>query len=166
MVHWSFVYFIKMERIIRNDDEFRRFYNCSFYNVSHIPLELRQNIPLGIFYVVVSILELVRASIYILKPKAIFSLDALLVLPCSYLAPSSRIMLQADVCDGNFGHRRSLFIRTQRWLAWNDRGCLLFLSNSSIPCWLFSARHTSKLIIFKFVPDFFSPLAFRNISRG
>ena len=36
-----------MELFIRNDSEFQRLYNCSFYNVSDIPLELRAHFPIG-----------------------------------------------------------------------------------------------------------------------
>ena len=36
-----------MESFIRRDAEFKRLYNCSFYNVSDVPLEQRANVPMG-----------------------------------------------------------------------------------------------------------------------
>lgn len=48
-----------MESYIRNDAEFRRLYNCSFYNVSKISLEDRVNLPLGVSIMTVSIIQLV-----------------------------------------------------------------------------------------------------------
>ena len=38
-----------MESFIRRDSEFQMLYNCSFYNVSDIPLEQRVNFPIGAF---------------------------------------------------------------------------------------------------------------------
>ena len=46
-----------MELFIRQDDEFKRLYNCSFYNVSDIPLEKRTNVPIGGFILAVSFTE-------------------------------------------------------------------------------------------------------------
>ena len=36
-----------MEKLIRRTAEFQLLYNCSFYNVSDIPLEKRANVPMG-----------------------------------------------------------------------------------------------------------------------
>ena len=46
-----------MELFIRRGAEFERLYNCSFYNVSDIPLEKRQNIPIGALIFTVSFME-------------------------------------------------------------------------------------------------------------
>ena len=46
-----------MEFFIRRDDEFQRLYNCSFYNVSDIPLEKRVNMLIGGSVFVVSFIE-------------------------------------------------------------------------------------------------------------
>jgi hypothetical protein len=48
-----------MERWIRNDEEFQRLFNCSFYNVSDIPLDRRENVLYGLFLIIVSIVEIV-----------------------------------------------------------------------------------------------------------
>ena len=46
-----------MESFIRRDAEFRRLYNCSFYNISIIPLEKRANVPIGALIFAVSFIE-------------------------------------------------------------------------------------------------------------
>ena len=46
-----------MENFIHRDAEFQRLYNCSFYNVSDIPLEKRANVPIGAFIFTVSFVE-------------------------------------------------------------------------------------------------------------
>lgn len=48
-----------MERFIRNDADFKRLFNCSFYNISKIPLEERVNVPLGTFWLTVCSVETV-----------------------------------------------------------------------------------------------------------
>lgn len=50
-----------MEQLIRYDADFQRLYNCSFYDVSAIPLERRTNIPIGFFFLSISFIELVLA---------------------------------------------------------------------------------------------------------
>ena len=46
-----------MESFIRRDAEFKMLYNCSFYNVSDIPLEQRASFPIGAFVFTVSFIE-------------------------------------------------------------------------------------------------------------
>jgi hypothetical protein len=46
-----------MEQLVLNTDDFRQFYNCSFYNVDSVPLEQRQHVLLGIVFVVISVIE-------------------------------------------------------------------------------------------------------------
>ena len=46
-----------MESFIRRDAEFERLYNCSFYNVSDVPLEQRANVPMGALIFSISIIE-------------------------------------------------------------------------------------------------------------
>jgi hypothetical protein len=48
-----------MERWYKNDSEFQRLYNCSFYQISEVPLERRQTVSLGIFYITASIVQIV-----------------------------------------------------------------------------------------------------------
>ena len=47
----------EMERFIRQDAEFQRLYNCSFYNVSDIPREQRINVPMGALIFSVALTE-------------------------------------------------------------------------------------------------------------
>ena len=46
-----------MESYIRRDAEFERLYNCSFYNVSDIPLEQRANVPMGALIFSIAFIE-------------------------------------------------------------------------------------------------------------
>ena len=46
-----------MENFIRRDDEFQLLYNCSFYNVSEIPLERRANVKTGALIFAISFIE-------------------------------------------------------------------------------------------------------------
>lgn len=46
-----------MEWYIRRDAEFEQLYNCSFYNVSDIPLEQRADVLYGSFSVAVASIE-------------------------------------------------------------------------------------------------------------
>jgi hypothetical protein len=48
-----------MERWYKNDSDFQRLYNCSFYQISEVPLERRQTLSLGIFYITASIVQIV-----------------------------------------------------------------------------------------------------------
>lgn len=48
-----------MELFIRHDSEFQRLYNCSFYNISAVPLERRSNFPIGISFMTISLVEAV-----------------------------------------------------------------------------------------------------------
>ena len=54
-----------MEQLIRRDANFQRLYNCSFYNVSDIPLEKRINVPIGLTISTVSIVEEVFSFLFI-----------------------------------------------------------------------------------------------------
>jgi hypothetical protein len=49
-----------MEQIWRNTSEFQLLFNCSFYNVSDVPLSKRANFPLGIFVMFITISETVN----------------------------------------------------------------------------------------------------------
>jgi hypothetical protein len=52
-----------MEQFWHNySDDFQLLYNCSFYNVSDIPLENRRNVPLGILELAIITIELVSIS--------------------------------------------------------------------------------------------------------
>lgn len=46
-----------MESFIRHDAEFKRLYNCTFYNVSGIPLEKRASVPIGAMVFAVAFIE-------------------------------------------------------------------------------------------------------------
>ena len=46
-----------MERFIFRDAEFDRLYNCSFYNVSDLPLEQRANVPMGALIFSIALIE-------------------------------------------------------------------------------------------------------------
>ena len=49
-----------MEQFIRQTSEFQRLYNCSFYDISAIPLERRVNVPIGVFVMSISLIEEVK----------------------------------------------------------------------------------------------------------
>jgi hypothetical protein len=54
----------QMEQFLHNDTDFQFLYNCTFYNVSDIPLENRRNISLGILELLIIAIELVKFKIY------------------------------------------------------------------------------------------------------
>jgi hypothetical protein len=55
-----------MDLFIRRPAEFDQLYNCSFYNVSAIPLEKRQHISLGFAFVTLGIIEEVHLGFIIM----------------------------------------------------------------------------------------------------
>lgn len=60
-----------MEALLRNDYAFQQLYNCSFYNVSDVPLERRANVPMGLFVLTLSIVEWVIIFLWIFKQNSI-----------------------------------------------------------------------------------------------
>lgn len=52
-----------MRQFLLNTDEYRRWYNCTSYKVDVIPLERRQNIPVGVFLITVGLIETVNVSV-------------------------------------------------------------------------------------------------------
>jgi hypothetical protein len=46
-----------MDQFLLNTEHFRRFYNCSFYDVDSVPGEQRRHLLLGILFIVVSMVE-------------------------------------------------------------------------------------------------------------
>jgi hypothetical protein len=61
-----------MEQMVLNTAEFRQLYNCSIYNVTIVPLEQRQNLLLGIIFVLISVIEEVCACWDEVEKLAIF----------------------------------------------------------------------------------------------
>jgi hypothetical protein len=90
-----------MDQIWRNTTEFQLLFNCSFYNVSDVPLSKRANVPLGIFATFITISETVN----LIKKKVnkcIYSYkDALSALSGLNLAQSKGVLLQIDVHYGD-----------------------------------------------------------------
>lgn len=49
-----------MERFLLHSEDYQKYYDvCGNYNVSDIPLSERQNIPLGVFFLTIGLIELV-----------------------------------------------------------------------------------------------------------
>jgi hypothetical protein len=46
-----------MEAMFMDTPVYRRLYNCSFYEVSSVPLEKRQHVVLGVALAVISLIE-------------------------------------------------------------------------------------------------------------
>jgi hypothetical protein len=48
-----------MEQFLLNTPDFHRLYNCSFYDVSSVPLAQRQHVLLGVVFVVITVVQVV-----------------------------------------------------------------------------------------------------------
>jgi hypothetical protein len=68
-----------MERFIRNDSNFQLLFNCSFYNVSDLPLHNRKGIFYGLVLLLTSLVEMVFHNVLFYAIRKILQL---LYLPC------------------------------------------------------------------------------------
>jgi hypothetical protein len=53
-----------MDEFLLNTPDFRRLYNCSFYEVDSVPLVQRQQVLLGLALAVISVVEEVCQKIF------------------------------------------------------------------------------------------------------
>jgi ABC-type long-subunit fatty acid transport system fused permease/ATPase subunit len=64
-----------MDELFRNSHEFRRLYNCSFYNVSDVPFAQRQNIVEGMVFLTMGVVEEVGGFALEIKKKNLLNLS-------------------------------------------------------------------------------------------